>query len=139
MRRSLSAGLVLGGALAAFAPGAGCESCEFSAGRGFVEVDVISDVPAVGLKVVVCDQTDDPSVEAGQCREALPCEPGAAGLCQPEPGARSFSVDIAYTGTFGCSAGPYVVKVTADNCDPETIVRPEGERVTSVDVELDCD
>jgi hypothetical protein len=135
--RALSAALVLASASAALFPGAGCESCEFSAGAAFVEVSVISDVPAIGLKVVICDQTDDPSVDAGQCRDALPCAPDGAGTCR-DPGPQTFSLDIAYTGTFGCSAGPYVVRVTADNCDPETIVRPEGEQYTSVDVELDC-
>ena len=121
---------------------AGCESCRFTFGPGVAHILITPDVPAVNLRVQVCDQTDDTATTT--CTDLPPCDdPHPFEACTtsaPDASAGSvhFAGEIDYTGTFSCNAGPYVVKVRADNCDPVNHVQPEGAQHTRVDVSLHC-
>ncbi|APR85385.1 Hypothetical protein A7982_10734 [Minicystis rosea] len=121
---------------------AGCESCEFTFGPGVAHIVVTPDVTAVNLRVQVCDQTEE--TNATSCTDLPPCDdPNALQVCSisaPDVAAGSvlFAAELRYTGTFSCTAGPYVVKVSADNCDPVNDVEPEGDQFTRVDVALHC-
>ena len=37
-----------------------------------------------------------------------------------------FAAPLRYTGAFSCSTGSFVVKVTADNCEPQALVDVDG-------------